>query len=558
MKKPKTNQEKLKEDHFRRVRALFRLSGFRRIPQLTDKEFTFRGSTCDIDDVFFQENVIVFVEYTVKSDDIPTHLKKKSVPFRKIVDHRSEFLAYLLNTFAAFGPAMADEQYDFDNYHVSILYASRFPVDSITKAEVPEVGYLDYNIVRYLESAARTMRLSARYEILEFLGVSADQYGPAAIKPNVGATSFYEGSVLPEAHSNFGPGYKVVSFYIDPETLLRRAYVLRRDGWRAGASLYQRMISAKKIESVRSYLKAKKRVFVNNIIATLPPETAIVTSENIPIDSVNIKKTTRARIQLPDRFNSVGIIDGQHRLYAYHEGGRFEAEISKLRHRQNLLVTGIIFPPGQSEEARHRFEAEIFLEINSTQTAAKSDLKQEIEVLLRPYSGISIAKRVMNRINDAGPLSNLFERYFFDQDKLKTTSIVSYALSHLVRVGGPDSLFAAWDHPMKGDLVNHSNDALLDDYVVHCALEINRFLSAVKSNITAFRWTPDRKVQGFFLTTTTVNGCLSCFRRVVRNGKLQTFDEYKLLLTDIEKLTFSDYKSSQYNALGEKIYESFF
>lgn len=554
---PLSPQDLIKRDHFSRTRALFRLAGFNRISKMMDKEFTFEGSTCDIDDVFYLENVIVFVEYTV-TNEISTHLKKKSVPFRKMAENPSGFLSYLKATFPAFAEAVSGI-YDLDQCRIFILYASRYAVANETKAEVTCVKYLDYNVVRYLESVSRAVRHTARYEILEFLGLPVSEFGSSILNPASAAASVYDGSVLPESHSNYGAGFKVASFYIDPDALLQRAYVLRRDGWRGGASLYQRMISRAKIEAVRRYLRSKKRVFINNVIATLPPTTKIVDEGGTTTDTAAIKKTQRARIQIPNEIGSIGIIDGQHRLFAYHEGGSGEAEISVLRKRQNLLVTGIIFPPGMSEDEQMRFQANLFLEINSNQTAAKSDLRQEIEVLLRPYSPVAIAKRVINRLNEGGgALGDQFERYFYDKDKMKTTSVVSYALTHLVRIGGPDSLFRAWTVPSKDDLKTQNNDALLEEYVSYCAIEVAKFLAAVKSEIPADRWTADRKAPGYFLTTSTINGCLSLFRRIVRNGKVSEISSYKTALSGLKDFTFTDYKSSQYNKLGEALYNKYF
>lgn len=557
VKTPPSAQDILKRDHFSRVRALFRLAGFKRIGKMMDKEFTFEGSTTDIDDVFYLENVIVFVEYTV-SNDVSTHLKKKSVPFRKMVEKPTEFLAYLKEKFPAFVEAVSGI-YDLDQCRIFVLYASRHPVANETKAEVPSVKYLDYNVVRYLESVSRAVKHTARYEILEFLGLPVEEFSSAILNPASAAASVYDGSVLPESHSNYGAGYKVVSFYIDPDALLKRAYVLRRDGWRGGASLYQRMISSAKIEKVRRYLRSKKRVFINNVIATLPESTQIVDEKGATTDTSKITKTKRARIQIPNDIGTIGIIDGQHRLFSYHEGVSGEAEIAVLRKRQNLLVTGIIFPSGMTEEEKMRFQANLFLEINSTQTAVKSDLTQEIEILLRPYSAVAIAKRVINRLNEGGgALGNQFEKYFYDQDKMKTTSIVSYALAHLVRIGGPDSLFKSWNSSSKEDLKEGNNDALLEDYVSYCSMEVAKFMSSVKSQISSERWTTDRKVPGYFLTTATINGCLSLFRRIVRNGKVGDVAGYKKSLQNLNDFKFTDYKSSQYNKLGEALYNKYF
>lgn len=229
------------------------------------------------------------------------------------------------------------------------------------KRQVPDATYMDYSVVRYFKLLTQTVRRSARHEILAFLGVTYSQFGERILSSSPPARASFPGSVLPESHSNFPPGYKVVSFYIDPAALLSRAYVLRRDGWRERNGLYQRMIIRSKIESVRCYLIEHKRVFVNNIIVTLPDSTKVLDASENTIDPASIKKTQPAAISMSYEFNSVGLIDGQHRVFSYYEGGSSEPVIAPLRKQQNLLVTGIIYPDGISAEDKTRFEASLFL-----------------------------------------------------------------------------------------------------------------------------------------------------------------------------------------------------
>lgn len=90
------------------------------------------------------------------------------------------------------------------------------------------------------------------------------------------------------------------------------------------------------------------------------------------VDASILNSTAPVTIKLPDKPNSIGIIDGQHRVFAYHESKDDDADIAALRIQQNLLITGIIYPEGISDLEREKFEAKLFLEINSTQTNAKS------------------------------------------------------------------------------------------------------------------------------------------------------------------------------------------
>jgi DGQHR domain-containing protein len=550
---------KEQRDHKKRIRAAFRLAGFLQITELADKRLIFKGSTSDIDDLFVYENVVVAAEYTAAQEsDVSAHLKNKKIFFDKIHDHQSEFVNYLKDASGDLRKSLK-RIYGSDHFRVFVLYCSRYQVKESIKADLPNVRFLDYNVVRYFESVARTVRNSSRYELFDFLRILPEEIGESVLQPPASSTDEFQGSILPEGFSNFGTGFKVLSFYITPAALLERCYVLRRHGWRPGISVYQRMISRKKIETVRRYLQEKQRVFVNNIIVTLPPDTKLLDEQRSTLNIANIKTTQPARIQLPKRYNSIGIIDGQHRVFSYHEGGFHDEEIEHLRKQQNLLVTGVVFPRNTSESDRSKFEATLFLEINSNQTNAKSDLKHEIGLMLRPFDADSIAKKVVTLLNDnAGPLRDQFERYFYDKDKIKTTSIVSFGVKPVVKLEAVDSLYVLWDHRYKARLLKQQDEELLDEYVSYCVDQINSLIAAARRRIDSDKWTASRKIEGRFLTTTNINGLIGCLRRFVRRGKLRTMESYFTALDGLNTFHFRSYKSSQYNKMAEALYLKYF
>lgn len=438
-----------------------------------------------------------------------------------------------------------------------MVYCSLRGVKTATKQEVDVVKYFDYNVAHYFSVVSKSIRKSSRFEIFDFLGLRSKDVAQGVLTASE-STSTYPGSILPESHSNFGKDFKVVSFYVDPKTLLERSYVLRKYGWRAGGSVYQRMISTKKISDVRKYLREKKRVFINNIIVTLPNDTKLLDPDGDTINPKELQDTQPGRIQIPDRFNTIGIIDGQHRVFSYHEGGPFDEDISILREQQNLLVTGIVYPKDMLGTDRLKFEAKLFLEINANQTNARSDLKQEISLVINPFAPESIAKRVVNSMNENnGPLVDQFERYFFEKEKLKTTSVVSFAIKPLTSPQSKQSLFALWDHPEKNKIFEE-DASILEAYVQFCVGEINKIFSAFKKKLPDGRWTADRKKPGDFLTTTNVNGVTSCLREIVGAGKLYSFDEYTSLLGDVKEFKFEAFRSSQYNRMGKRLFADFF
>jgi hypothetical protein len=228
------------------------------------------------------------------------------------------------------------------------------------------------------------------------------------------------------------------------------------------------MFSLPKIKQMRKCLHDEDRVFVNNIIATLSLEKVKLLDQDgnyLELDDqghfTNSDDTsvTPTRVEICAESNIVGIVDGQHRIYCYHEGNDvYEDKIEQLRGVQNLLVTGILYPKVESEEKRLKFEAKLFMEINATQTGAKSQLKQEIEMMTNSFSSIAIAKEVLNCLNKSGPLESVFEEYWYERGKLKTASIIAYGLKPLVKLDGNDSLYHLWNHADKAKLIIKDSD----------------------------------------------------------------------------------------------------
>lgn len=545
---------KEQKKYIAQIRGVFSNVGFKRIAS-DGKEINFKGRTGEIDDIFLYENILVVCEQT-SGKKSGHHLMNKNYLYNEIINHKVEFVEFVNNTFDEF-TSQKNSNYTYDQYNVIVLYCSRYGVPTEHKELLSKkIKFLDYPVLHYFLALTSTIKLSSKYEILNFLGLRFEDVGENAINTSTGSGSRYNGTILPESHSSFDRGYKVVTFYIDPEALISRAYVLRKDGWIDGGILYQRALIRNKVAAMRSYLKDEKRVFVNNVIATLSEDTRFLDSNNNTLDINGLSKTSPVSISLPNDFNSICIIDGQHRLYAYHERhDLLEAEISTLRKRQNLLVTAIYYPKGTSSKERTKFEAKLFLEINDKQSKAKADLKQAIELILKPYSATAISKDLLTKLARKGPLENFIEVYAFDKDKLKTASIVTYGLKPLVKLGGVDSLYSIWTDPNKDSLLTESNDDALVRYKAFCESEINSFLIGFKRSIDKERWTTN---ENGVIRVTIINGLIVALRNIIENKKTGDLEHYMLKMEGIDSFPFKDYKSSQWGALGKTLYEKFF
>lgn len=583
----KEKQQKMREQNAQKkeIRKIFTNLGYERLVGITGHNFIYDDRTSELDDVFVCENVVLIVEYT--TDKNPgDHLIKKDEFYQRVNKNHKRFIQFMIDSF----PSDAFKTYYYDKIkpqyqtldllQLKILYCSRYDLGEEPRNVVKNVIYFDYNIVQYFKLLTKVIKKSARYEFLDFLDIDYHNYGVNILNSASASKDEYKGYVLPEAKSSFKEGYKILSFYIDAESLMRRAYVLRRESWRneENIRLYQRMLENDKIVNMRKYLYEESRVFVNNIIATISIDDIelkrtvacdkterISICENGDFVNGNLTRVDNIQIEIKDKSNIIGIIDGQHRVFSYHEGNdSYEDKIKELRKVQNLLVTCIIYPKNISEQEKNRFEANLFLEINKNQKKISSLLQQEIELIVSPFSTISIGKDILKQLNENGPLRDKLIHSSYDKNKITTASIVSYGLRPLIKLdeNAKDSLFKLWNEPNKLKLKdkNCTDDDLRNAYVVFCVEKIRDLLIAFKQHLSSNNmWEPysTKNKQGV-LGVVLLNGIMNVLRLLIENDQISTVEEYVKLLIGVEKFQFRDYKSSQYRRMGEKLYSDFF
>ncbi|MBR4811022.1 MAG: hypothetical protein IK039_04595 [Bacteroidaceae bacterium] len=577
-KKQLSEDEIIKRSQKKDISTALANMGFKRLSGIADRNFTYKERQTDIDDFYVYENIVLLIEYTTASD-VSKHLVPKSVFYDLVDRSHADFVSYMLSNplFVSFKDYYEQGGYTKNQIRIRILYCSLQPVDKKHKKLFENnqtLLFYDYEIAYYFKQLASVIKHSAKYEFFMFLNINHSDIGPI----DVSSSSVFQGDILPVEKSSFKSGYNVVSFYIDAESLMRRAYVLRQESWRYSnaGGLYQRMIIGKKINSMRKYLSSEGRVFINNIIATISKGSAKLLDDNgnvIEIDNQGqfvgnesgYDKIKPTRVQIEDKPNVIGIIDGQHRVYAYHEGtDLYEDNIKIIRKKQHLLVTAVLFPESESVFERQKFEATLFKEINNTQSNISSALKQQIELMISPFSSTAISKCILNSLNDNGPLHNHIELHSYDKGKIKTASIVSFGLQPLVKFDDSsesDSFFKIWKNDRKNALkeVDCNDLVLRNEYIEFCSNELIQLFIALEKIVPNGTWhsyNPSTK-EGY-LSVTFINGFLNLMRCIIKNQKCTlTSDEYyeKMKNLDFEKL--KQYKSSQYNKMGHYVYEEY-
>jgi len=559
-KKRKLTPESLEgRRHKGAIRTSFMNCGFEHIPT-RNVTIQVAGRDGDLDALFSHENIMVIVEDTALSNQkkIKEHFQQKAEYFRHLSNNEQELLATLRSKSPKFrGYLQRHSRYSPAEFRFVYVYSPLRDIDSKYVDRHKDIcKCLDYARLQYFLSLSRTIHRSARFELLKFLGFDLQDIG---IQMSGSQRYKYEGLLLPEVPSGFPRGHKIVSFLVDPKMLLEASYVLRSDSWRDEDCLYQRLLIRNKIRNMREFLTGKRRVYINNIIATLPDDTVLRDKEGQQVNVISPSKIQPVSIEFPKRFNAIGIIDGQHRIFSYHEGiDKLDSRIAPLREKQHLLVTGIVYPTSTTKPKKYRFEAELFLEINDKQKRVKGDLKQAIERIVNPCSAIAIARAVISELATSGPLCGKLEVHFFDRGKIKTTSIVSYGMRHIVSLDTDHSFYRKWRGSDKQRI--KSNPVVLKNYITYCSNQINQFLAGFKQKVPESLWTTDRKVSRA-LTTTTINGLIYCLRLLIINDKLGNYRYYESAFKRLQISFVPDdfsYKSSHWKQLGEAIYNQCF
>ncbi|MDD4437677.1 MAG: DGQHR domain-containing protein [Tissierellia bacterium] len=208
--------------------------------------------------------------------------------------------------------------------------------------------HFDEDAIEYYIKMFSQIGLAARYQLLGALFYDQDipemDNRVPAIRGRMGGHTYY-------------------SFSIEPEKLLKIAYVLHRN--KANTSMmptYQRIIQKSRLESIHKFIEEDKGYFPNSIIISLDSgkrkklEFQESTNINSTIADIGV-------LYLPKRYRSAYIIDGQHRLYGY----------ANSKYKTTNTIPVVAFLDLEREE-----QVKLFMQINENQKAVSKNLRNTL------------------------------------------------------------------------------------------------------------------------------------------------------------------------------------
>ena len=214
------------------------------------------------------------------------------------------------------------------------------------RAAGERIGIITEREFRYFTQLVDHLGPAARHQFLA-------EYLAGQVIPSL------RGTKIPATRGKLG-GKRCFSFITTPETLLKVAFVNHRAlNDPAGIPTYQRLIQRGRLRKIGTFIKSGG-YFPTNILVNFKTSARFDSVAKDTLSGVHY-----GYLYFPDKYKSVWIIDGQHRLYGF-------SGLQEKLLQQNILV--LAFDNISPEE-----EANLFVTINHEQKSVPRNLLDDLE-----------------------------------------------------------------------------------------------------------------------------------------------------------------------------------
>lgn len=338
----------------------------------------------------------------------------------------------------------------------------------LERASATNIRVITENEMQYFDAFIKHMGPAGRYQFLaEFL---ENQDIPAlsdikvpAIRGKLGGLPFY-------------------SFVITPRHLLKIAFVNHQAlNHPDGRPAYQRMISPARIREIEGFIKGGG-YFPTNILINFTKKCRFEPISNKDNSDQHIKF---GWLQLPNKYKSAWIIDGQHRLYGYSH------LVDDNWLDQNLAIIAF-------EEMDTKDEADLFVTINQKQKSVQRSVIVSLQSDLKwgssdPKERLTALASALVKAFSSDPTSPFFQR--FSIQGVSTKENQSLTLPEFVNGLTRSGLLGRVIH--KHLALGALSDATDDKTISRARRVINGYFSHIRNSHSS-RWEVGR--QGYVCT----------------------------------------------------------
>ena len=210
-----------------------------------------------------------------------------------------------------------------------------------------QIANFDYETIKYYSQLTTHLGKSAKYQLLG--NIFAHQTIPQiedrvpAIEGRMGNLTYY-------------------SFVIEPERLLKVAYILHRNkANHQTMSTYQRLIKKDRLKAIREYVNSGG-YFPNSLIVSIDTD-----GRGVRFDPAHarIGNSRAGTLYIPKKYQSIYVIDGQHRLYGYSE--------SEWALTNSIPVVAFVDLPKEKQLS-------MFMDINQNQKPVSKALRNTLNI----------------------------------------------------------------------------------------------------------------------------------------------------------------------------------
>jgi DGQHR domain-containing protein len=396
-----------------------------------------RGHHLEIDGVLLIKQTAILMEFTGEK----TGLRNK---IKKFTRHCNLFLSSekpLGEKFGLFQSIPSEKIPDFEEV-TDWRFVFFGTSDEIEKNNLRPQDFLDYPRVRdllrifgirnieYISQLTNLINQYAKYEFLSSLNFSPEYLGENQLLEK--KFLCLENKFVTESNDIRADIY-LLKFNV--KELLKIGRVSRYEGIPFALETedkgqYQRFLVENKLSNIaNNFLKNNRRKAFPNTIT-------IVLSNECRID-----ETREDILLIPNRYSSVDIIDGQHRIFAYADSSISQEVIE----HSCILASAIKFRTTDSNEST-RLAAKIFCEINSKQAKVKNSLLYLIKFdVLGDLDPIALAGKVVLECNkgnsalgDIFLTNSLVKKNKFSMKPIPIVTIVDQDLNSFMNGEGVD------------------------------------------------------------------------------------------------------------------------
>jgi len=220
----------------------------------------------------------------------------------------------------------------------------------LQKAKKAKIHILDGKDIDYYNQFTSHFGPCSKYQFL------------ADVLPGKGIPGLFE--PIPAIRGKMG-GKEFYSFVIEPEKLMKISYIAHRlKSNEENEYTYQRLARKRRLKKIAEYITKQKGFFPTSIVINIDTDRDV---DFKPAEDMAGKNVVVGFLQLPNKYKTAWIVDGQHRLFAY----------SGLEEAKTATLPVIAFVNLEPE-----VQAEMFVNINGEQVKVKKNLLVDLQAYI--------------------------------------------------------------------------------------------------------------------------------------------------------------------------------